>query len=71
FLILQDLDSNYIHKVIEKYYSKYFIYILILNDLGYEKLLNMKPIKSIESIKILNPLEIRKFNYEEFKRKAN
>ena len=71
FLILQNLDCNYIHRVIEKYYPKYFIYILILNDLGYEEILKMKSIKSIESIKIINPLEIQKFNYEEFKRKHN
>jgi hypothetical protein len=71
FLILQDLDSNYIHKVIEKYYPKYFIYILILNDLGYEELVKMKSIKLIENIKIINPLEIQKFNYEEIKRTYN
>ncbi len=68
FLILQNLDLNYIHRIIEKYYPKYVIYILILNDLGYEKLLEMESIKLIENIKIINPVGIQKFNYEEFKR---
>jgi len=69
FLILQNLDPNYIHRIIDKYYPKYVIYILILNDLGYEKLLEMESIKLIENIKIINPAGIQKFNYEEFKRK--
>lgn len=68
FLILQNLNSNYIRRIIEKYYPKYVIYILILNDLGYEKLLKMESIKLIENIKIVNPVEIQKLNYEEFKK---
>lgn len=67
FLILQNLDPNYIHRIIEKYYPKYIIYILILNDLGYEKLLKMESIKLIENIEIINPVEIQKLNYEKFK----
>ncbi|MFX1308346.1 MAG: hypothetical protein ACFFB6_08670 [Promethearchaeota archaeon] len=71
FLILQDLDCDYIYRIIEKYYPKYFIYILMLNNLGYTELQQIKSVKSIETIKILNPLEIHKFNYEEFKSKDN
>jgi hypothetical protein len=71
FLLLENLDCNYIYKIIEKYYSKYFIYILILNDLGNKELQKIKSIKLIENIKILNPLEIRDINYKEFKRKSN
>lgn len=69
FLILQNLNCDFIRKIIEKHYPKYFIYILILNDLGYEELLQIKSIKLIENIKIINPVEIQKFRYEEFKRK--
>ncbi|MFX0104018.1 MAG: hypothetical protein ACFE75_00825 [Candidatus Hodarchaeota archaeon] len=68
FLILQDLDSNYIYEIIEKYYPKYFIYILILNYLGYEKLLEIESINLIENIEIINPMKIQKFSYEKFKR---
>jgi len=70
FLILQDLDSNYIYEIIEKYYPKYFIYILILNYLGYEKLLEIESIKLIENIKIINPVKIQKFSYEIFKKNS-
>ncbi|MFX0142694.1 MAG: hypothetical protein ACFE9C_01345 [Candidatus Hodarchaeota archaeon] len=67
FLILEHLDYDYIYKIIEKYQSKYFIYILILNDLGNKELQKIKSIKLIKSIKILNPIEIRDFNYKKFK----
>lgn len=69
FLVLQNLNSDYIHKIVEKYYSKYFIYILILNDLDYKELLNMETIKLIENINIINPQEIHKFDYKDFKKK--
>jgi len=68
FLILENLDSNIIYKVIEKYHSKYLIYILILNDLGNRELQKIKSIKLIENIKILNPMDIHNFNYSELKR---
>ncbi len=71
FLILENLDSNTVYKIIEKYQSKYFIYILILNDLGNKELQKIKSIKLIENIKILNPIEIRDFNYSELKRNEN
>jgi hypothetical protein len=65
---LENLDSDIIYKIIEKYHSKYIIYILILNDLGNQELQKIKSIKSIENIKILNPIEIRSFDYSELKR---
>ncbi|MFX1551083.1 MAG: hypothetical protein ACFFB9_12035 [Promethearchaeota archaeon] len=67
FLILENLDCDYIYKIIEKYHSKYFIYILILNDLGNKELQKIKSIKLIKSIKIINSIEIRDFNYKGFK----
>ncbi len=67
FLILPDLDSNFIQRIIEKYYPKYFIYILLLNNLGYEKLLETTQINLIENIKIINLEEIQKINYEDFR----
>jgi len=71
FLILENLDCDNIYKIIEKYHPKYFIYILILNDLGNKELQKIKSIKLIENIKIVNPIEIRNFNYKEFKRNDN
>jgi hypothetical protein len=69
FLILENLDSDYIHRIIEKYYPKYSIYILILSDTGYKEIQGIEPINLIENIKIIDPNEFRNFNYEEFKRK--
>lgn len=68
-LILQNLKCEYIHKIVEKYYSKYFVYILILNDLEYKELLEMETIKLVKNINVINPQEIHKFNYKEFKKK--
>lgn len=68
FIILENLNSQYIHRILRDYYPKYFIYILILDELGYKKLLKMNSIKLIESIKVIHPEEIQKFNFQEFKR---
>ncbi|MFX1389637.1 MAG: hypothetical protein ACFE9Z_06180 [Promethearchaeota archaeon] len=71
FIILDNLNSEYIHRIIEKYYSKYPIYILIINNKDYQKLLNIKSIKLIENVKIINSSEIEKFDYTNFKKKSN
>lgn len=68
FMILEDLDPEYIYRILKDHYPKYFIYIFILNDLGYNKLLEMESIKSLDKIKIIHPEEIQKLNYQEFKR---
>ncbi|MFX0035034.1 MAG: hypothetical protein ACFE9I_05265 [Candidatus Hermodarchaeota archaeon] len=67
FLTLPNLDSNFIQGIIEKYYPKYFIYILLLNNLGYESLLDTTQIKLIKNVKIINLEEVQKINYEDFK----
>ncbi|MFX1418486.1 MAG: hypothetical protein ACFE9N_06160 [Promethearchaeota archaeon] len=71
FLILENLNSDYIHRIIEKYYPKYSIYILILGDAGYKEIQEIEYANLIENIKIINPKEIKNFNYEEFKRTGN
>lgn len=68
FLILKNLDSEYIHRILKDRYPKYFIYILILNNLGYKKLLEMESIKFLGNIITIHPEEIQKLNYQEFKR---
>ena len=68
FIILENLNSQYIHRILRDHYPKYFIYILILDELGYKKLLKMNSIKLIESIKVVHPEEIQKLNFQEFKR---
>ncbi len=68
FILLEDLNCDFIYKVIEKYHSKFIIYILILNEVGLKELHKMKTIKLIDNIKIVNPIELREFNYKQFKR---
>jgi len=71
FLILESLNCDYVHRIIEKYYPKYIIYILILNDAGYKELQEIESAKLIENIRIINLKEIQKFNYKELKIKSN
>lgn len=71
FLILPNLDSNYIHRVIEKYHPKYLLYLLILDEKDYIKLSCIKSINLIENVEIINPLEFQKFNYVDFKHRVN
>ncbi|MFX1321237.1 MAG: hypothetical protein ACFFAQ_06280 [Promethearchaeota archaeon] len=67
FLVLTLLDSNLIRKIIEHYHSKYFIYILILNEKEYDKLLEIKEIKLLKNIKIMHPDEFSTFNFKTLK----
>ncbi|MFX0042036.1 MAG: hypothetical protein ACFE8L_03910 [Candidatus Hodarchaeota archaeon] len=67
FLVSNRLDSNYIRKVIERYHSKYYIYILLLNEKDYDKLLDIKEIKLLKRIKIINPDEFSTFNFKTLK----
>ncbi|MFW9880185.1 MAG: hypothetical protein ACFFG0_44490, partial [Candidatus Thorarchaeota archaeon] len=71
FLILENLNSNYIQRLIEKYYSKYSIYLLILNEVDYKELQEIESVKLIDNIKIINPKEIQNINYKEFKTKRS
>jgi len=67
FLILNNLDSEYIYRILKDRYPKYFIYILILNNSDYKKLMEMESIKFLENVKIIHPEEVQKLNYQEFK----
>lgn len=69
FLALSKLKPLYILKVIKKYRSKYFIYILILNKEDTEKLLEIESIKSLKNIQILNSDDMLNFNFNRFKEK--
>jgi len=67
FLVLTLLDSNLIKKIIEHYHSKYFIYILILNEKEYDKLFEIKELKLLKKIKIMHPDEFSTFNFKTLK----
>lgn len=65
-LVLPHLDSPAIQKIIETYSSKYFLYIVLLNQSDYEKLLEIETIQLLDNVKPLQLHEIRQFNYENF-----
>jgi len=67
FLVLTLLDSNLISKIIEHYHSKYFIYILILNEKEYDKLFEIKELKLLKKIKIMHSDEFSTFNFKTLK----
>ncbi len=62
FLIFKDFHHEDILRLIEKFYSKYFIIILILNQDEYKKLLDFNKIKFLENIKTLDYMDFMKLN---------
>jgi hypothetical protein len=64
---MQKLKSGFIQRIIQKYLSKYFIYILVLNEEDAKKLLEIKSFTSMKNVQILNLEEISKFNFKIFK----
>lgn len=61
------LDSKLILKILERYFSKFFIYILILDDKEYDKLLKINKIQLLENVEILNSKKFSKLNLKVFK----
>ena len=64
------MRAEYIQNVIAKYVSKYFIYIIILDKLEYEKLLEIRNLKSLENIQILDPNKVDDFDFSVITRRG-
>jgi hypothetical protein len=69
FLTMSKLRPEFIHRIIQKYLSKYFIYILMLNEQDAEKLLEIKNFTSLKNVKILKLEELSKLDFNIFKQK--
>jgi len=54
FLILEDNNLKDIKKLLENFFSQYFIFILILNQKEYRKLIESNEVGLLDNIKILN-----------------
>ena len=65
FYTAPNLDYKVILTILKKYYSKYFLYFLILNE--YNKLLEINGINMLDNIKILSLNEFSHFNFKVFK----
>ncbi|MFX1280896.1 MAG: hypothetical protein ACFFA3_16090 [Promethearchaeota archaeon] len=70
FVSLIELESEYIHRIIEKYHSRYYILITILNEKGLKKLVEIPEFKSLQHLRLLSQQEIINFNFEVFKNKG-
>ncbi len=66
-LILPKLKSDYIQTVIKHYISNYYIYISILDNEDYKKLLNIEQFKSLKNIQVLNSKELLNLDLNVFK----
>ncbi|MBA7586417.1 hypothetical protein ES708_28415 [subsurface metagenome] len=67
FLIFKDFHREDILRLLEKFYSRYFIIILILNQDEYKKLLDVNKIKFLENLKTLNYMDFVKLNFSVLK----
>jgi len=70
FLVMSKLKSEFIQRIIKKYISKYFIYILVLNKEDSKRILEIKGLKSLKTVQVLNSDEISNFNYNKFKNES-
>ena len=67
FYTAPNLDYKGILRILKKYYSKYFLYFLILNEYEYSKLLEINGIIMLDDIKLLSLNEFSHFNFKVFK----
>lgn len=67
-LISINLQSELIRMLLKRYYKKYLIYILILNEEEYEKLRKFNEISHLKDLFIINPEEFLNLNDEKFKK---
>ncbi len=67
FLIQKVYNPIEISRILEKFLSKYYIFILILNMDEYKKLIQSNNIRLMENIKTLNYKEFIKFNISNMK----
>jgi len=67
FYSASTLDSKVILKILKRYYSKFKIFILILNNKEYEKLLKINKIDLLNNVQVLNPNKFINLNFKVFK----
>ena len=67
FLILDHYNPVEISRILEKFFSKYYVFILILNMEEYNKLIQSNEIRLLENIKTLSFKDFIKFNITDLK----
>jgi len=63
FIINFKVDLNYLKKIIDRYYSKYYIYLVIINQREYQRLSKVKKINMLNGLKIMNKSEFIDFKF--------
>ncbi len=71
FLITKEADINHISKILNKYYSKYKIIILIIEEEEYDKLNKIEKISQLKDLKVLDMDVFSQFNYASLKNSWN
>ncbi len=67
FLIVKEVDITHISKILNKYYSKYKIFILIIEDEEYDKLKKIEKITQLKDLKMMKISDLSQFNYTTLK----
>jgi len=67
FYTAPNLDYKVILRILKKYYSKYFLYFLIINEFEYSKLLEINGITMLDNVKLLSLNNFSDFNFNVFK----
>ncbi len=68
FLILEDNNLKYIKKLLKNFFSRYFIFILILNQKEYRKLIESNEIGLLDNLKILSFKDFVMLDFLELKK---
>jgi hypothetical protein len=63
FIIVEKLDLDFLSNLLKKYYSKYRLMILFLNDGEYTYIMNFNQIKKLEDLRILRIQDLVEFNF--------
>ena len=67
FILIQKTDLKKLSYILKKYYLKYKIILLFLNDEEYQKFLNVEQITKLNELQILRTSDLRGFNYKDLK----
>jgi len=67
FLIVKEVEITHISKILNKYYSKYKIFILIVEEEEYVKLKKIEKITQLKDLKIMKISDLSQFNYTTLK----
>ena len=69
FITIFEFDPQALLKLLKKFHSKYFIFLLILNEEVYEEVLKIDKIDFLSNIKVINSEKFLKLDFDVFEQK--